>query len=197
MQTHKRRKNMKNKTLFWLTSLCAISLLTSACTMCPTQTHKSHGYHEQHNKDKTHKKHNKKIHNGSPIIFQQTYSGSDIKKVSANMSTKSNSGGMAEMGTIWFNETPDGLKMVVDLIYLRPNTIYTAQVYQCGACNDNTCCAVEAMSIDLPQLSVNNSGDRLQQTYIVRGLTATQLNNAKLVLTRDGGYQAAWGTLKQ
>ncbi len=53
------------------------------------------------------------------------------------------------------------------------------------------------MSVDLPKLSVNNAGDRLQQTYIVRGLTATQLNNAKLILTRDGGYKAAWGTLRQ
>lgn len=187
---------MKNKTLFLLTSLCGLCFLTSACTMCPTHTHDNYGYHQQHKKDKMHKK-NKKMHDGKPIIFQQTYSGNDVKKVSANMSTRSNAGGTAEMGTIWFKETNDGLKMNVDLIYLRPNTIYTAQIYQCGACNDNTCCSMEAMSVDLPKLSVTNSGDRLQQTYIIRGLTATQLNNAKLVLTRDGGYQAAWGTLKQ
>lgn len=188
---------MKHKTLFLLASLCGVTLLTSACTTCPTNT-RDHGmYHEQYKKDKMHKKHNKKMHSDAPIVFQQTYSRNDVKKVSANMSTRSNAGGTAEMGTIWFKETNDGLKMNVDLIYLRPNTIYTAQVYQCGACNDNTCCAVEAMSIDLPKLSVSNSGDRLQQTYIVRGLTAAQLNNSKLVLTRDGGYQAAWGTLKQ
>jgi hypothetical protein len=187
---------MKSKSLLLLTSVCSLGLLTSACTTCPTHNPSHHGYHEQHQK-KQHKKHDKKMHDNQPIMFHQTYSGSDVKKVSANMSTRSSNGGTAEMGTIWFNETPDGLKMLVDLIYLRPNTIYTAQIYQCGACNDNTCCAVEAMSIDLPQLSVNNSGDRLQQTYIIRGLTATQLNNAKLILTRDGGYQAAWGTLKQ
>ena len=53
------------------------------------------------------------------------------------------------------------------------------------------------MSVDLPTLKVNNADERLKQSYIVRGLTAAQLNNAKLVLTRDGGYKAAWGTLKQ
>ena len=188
---------MKNKTLFVLTSLCTVTLLTSACTTCPTQPHGHGAYHEQHNKDKMHKKHNKKMHGDGPIVFQQTYSGSDVKSVKANMATRSSQGGDVEMGTIWFTETNDGLKMNADLIYLRPNKTYTAQIYQCGACNDNTCCAMEAMSVDLPTLSVNNSGDRLQQTYIVRGLTATQLNNAKIVLTRDGGYKAAWGTLKQ
>ena len=186
---------MKNKSLFLLTSLCSICLLTSACTTCPSGPHENHGYHEQHHKNKEHKKH--KMHDERPIVFQQNYTGDDIKKVGANMSTRSSNGGTTEMGTIWFTETPDGLQMNADLMYLRPNKTYTAQIYQCGACNDNTCCAMEAMSVDLPKLSVNNAGDRLQQTYIIRGLTATQLNNAKITLTRDGGYQAAWGTLKQ
>ena len=81
-------------------------------------------------------------------------------------------------------------------MYLRPNKVYTAQVYQCGACNDSVCSDTEAMTIDLPQIKSSN-GDRLQQSYIIRGLTATQLNNAKIILTRDGGYKAAWGTLNQ
>ena len=180
------------KHLFLLTSLCSVCLLTSACTTCPTQTHGNrHDYHEQHKKQK----HNKQ--GGEPMVFQQNYDASDVTKVKANMSTRSNQGGETEMGTIWFKETPDGLKMVVDLIYLRPNKIYTAEIYQCGACNDNTCCAMEAMSVDLPQLQVTNTGERLKQSYIVRGLTATQLNNAKLILKRDNGYKAAWGTLKQ
>ena len=183
---------MKNKSLFLLPSLCSLCLLTSACTTCPTHPHDNHGYPEQH-----HKKHDKKMHDSAPIVFQQNYSRSDVKKVKANMSTRSDKGGETEMGTIWFKETPDGLKMLVDLVYLRPNKTYTAEVYQCGACNDTTCCAVEAMSVDLPQLQVTSADERLKQSYIVRGLTATQLNNAKIVLTRDGGYKAAWGTLKQ
>ena len=184
---------MKNKTLFLLTSLCGVCLLTSACTTCPTQTHNNYGYHEQHHKN--HKKH--KMQHDTPVVFQQTYSGDDVKKVTANMSTRNSNGGTTEMGTIWFTETDNGLQMNADLVYLRPNKTYTVQIYQCGACNDNTCCAMEAMSVDLPKLSVNNAGDTLQQTYIIRGLTATQLNNAKIILTRDSGYKAAWGTLKQ
>lgn len=181
------------KHLFLLTSLCSICLLTSACTTCPTQQHGNHDHHEQN--QKPHKKH--KMHGGEPMVFQQNYTASDVTKVKANMATRSNKGGEVEMGTVWFKETPDGLKMVVDLVYLRPNKTYTAEIYQCGACNDNTCCAMEAMSVDLPQLHVTNTGERLKQSYIVRGLTATQLNNAKLILTRDDGYKAAWGTLKQ
>ena len=99
------------------------------------------------------------------------------------------------MGFIYFQETDDGLKMNVDLVYLRPGVSYTALVYQCGACNDSTCCDMSPMNIDLPQIK-NGQDNRLQETYIIRGLTAAQLNNAKIILTRDGGYKAAWGTLK-
>ena len=86
--------------------------------------------------------------------------------------------------------------MHVDLIDLRPGKTYRTHIYQCGACNDSTCCDTAPMAVDLPLLKIDRVG-RLQQSYIIRGLTASQLNNAKLVLTRDGGYKAAWGTLKQ
>lgn len=182
---------MKTKNLGIIASLCGVTLLLGGCVSCPVQ---DHGYHEQYKKDKAHKHHKK--HDKNPIIFQQTYSGSDVHNVKANMYTRSMHGGESEMGFIKFKETEDGLKMWVDLIDLRPGKIYTAQVYQCWNCNNGICCNTEAMSVDLPSISTDNAG-RLQQTYIVRGLTANQLNNAKLVLTRDGGYKAAWGTLKQ
>ena len=175
---------MKHKTAFLMASLCGITLLTTGCTTCPTNTHNKH--HKEH----MHKKHSE------PPVFQQTYSRGNIHSVRAKMHTRSNQGGDAEMGFISFNETEDGLKMNVDLIHLRPGKIYTAQVYQCGACNDSICCDTEAMAIELPQIKSAN-GERLQQSYIIRGLTATQLNNAKLKLTRDGGYKAAWGTIKE
>ena len=139
-----------------------------------------------------HKKHEK--HDGTRM-FYQNYGADDVYNVTANMVTKSVSGGTTEMGFINFQETNDGLKMNVDLVYLRPGVSYTALVYQCGACNDSTCCDMFPMNIDLPQIMINQDG-RLQESYIVRGLTATQLNNAKLILTRDGGYKAAWGMVK-
>lgn len=171
---------MKNKSLFLMASVCGITLLTAGCTSCPTN------HHEQ----KMHKKHHE------PVVFQQKYTGDDIHSVRAKMYTRSNQGGETEMGYINFRETEAGLKMNVDLIHLRPGKIYTAQIYQCGTCNDSICCDTEAMAIDLPQIK-SADGERLQQSYIVRGLTAAQLNNAKLKLTRDGGYKAAWGTVKE
>ena len=186
---------MKTSKLFLITSLCGVCLLTSACTTCPTQTHDNYGYHEQHHKDKAHKKHKKHQKPAEIAVFQQTYTGSDIESVNGSIYTRSTRGGTSEMGMIQFEETDTGLKMTADLIDLRPGKSYTAEIYQCGACNDNTCCAMEAMSVDLPKLKINNAGERLQETYIIRGLTAAQLNNAKIVLTRDGGYKAAWGKL--
>ena len=181
---------MKTKTIFVMTSLCGALLLTAACTSCPTSTHDK--YHEQN----MHKKHDKHKKHHEPVVFQQNYTGDDVHNVRAKMFTRSVRGGESEMGYISFKETEDGLKMNVDLIDLRPGKIYTAQIYQCGACNDSVCCDTEAMAVDLPQLQIDTAG-RLQQSYIVRGLTAAQLNNAKLKLTRDGGYKAAWGTVKQ
>ena len=178
---------MKKRPLFLMASLCGITLLTAGCTSCPTDTHDK--YHEQ----KMHKKHEK---HPEPIVFQQNYTGNDVHHVRAKMFTRSMQGGDTEMGYITFKETDDGLKMIVDLIDLRPGKIYTAQIYQCGACNDSICCDTEAMAVDLPQIQSAN-GERLQQSYIVRGLTAAQLNNAKLKLTRDNGYKAAWGTVKE
>lgn len=179
---------MKTKKIFLLTSICGLTILLGGCsTKCPTNAHIPH---EQYAKNKHHKNHKK---HETPI-FYQNYNEDGIHKVSAKMYTHSSRGGESEMGFIKFKETDDGLKMFVDLIDLRPGKTYTAQVYQCGTCNDSICCDTEAMTIDLPQLQTN-TGNRLQNSYIIRGLTATQLNNAKLILTRDGGYKAAWGTL--
>jgi hypothetical protein len=192
---------MKNKTLLVMASLCGICLVTSGCTnTCPTHQHKQHGHHEQneqmHGQKHNKHKHQQKMQQSETVVFYQNYAADDVHNVTANMETKSNNGGTAEMGTIQFMETDDGLKMNVDLMYLRPNTNYNVQIYQCGACNDTTCCAVTAMNVDLPQLMIE-SDNRLQQSYIIRGLTATQLNNGQIILTRDGGHKAAWGMLKQ
>ena len=181
---------MKTKKLLLVASLCGVTLLTAGCSTCPTGTHVKH--EQQYKKQKHDKKHEKK----ETIVFQQNYNASDVDDVHAKMFTRSVRGGTSEMGYIKFKETEDGLKMKVDLIDLRPGKVYTAQIFQCGACNDSMCCDTEAMNIDLPKIQISQSG-RLQQSYIIRGLAASQLNNAKLILTRDGGYTAAWGQLNQ
>ena len=184
---------MKNKTLFIMASLCGVVLLTSGCANNPMQCGQNTYEKPQHKHKKyqhEHKKHDE------PRVFYQNYGADDIHNVTAKMVTKSASGGTADMGFINFQETDNGLKMDVDLVYLRPGISYTALVYQCGACNDSACCDMAPMNIDLPQIMINQDG-RLQESYIIRGLTATQLNNAKLILTRDGGYKAAWGIVTQ
>ena len=190
-------KNITKKAIMFASCISAAVVL-AGCS-CPNR-HAHHSQYEQCNK-KDHRgcKHNKQNMQSEQVtetvVFYQSYGANDIHNVSANMFTRSSRGGESAMGTIKFKETNDGLKMKVDLIDLRPGKTYTAHVYQCGACNDSMCCDTLPMAIDLPTLKINRAG-RLQTSYIIRGLTAAQLNNAKLVLTRDGGYKAAWGTLK-
>ena len=187
---------MKSKSLFLLTSIMGVVALLGGCS-CPSKQHVGHNAQYAHCNKKDHSgcKHNMQPQVSETVIFYQTYENADIDNVHAKMYTRSSRGGESAMGTIKFKETDAGLKMKVDLTDLRPGKTYNVHVYQCGACNDNTCCATAPMAIDLPQLKIDRPG-RLEQSYIIRGLTATQLNNARLILTRDGGYKAAWGTIK-
>ena len=110
----------------------------------------------------------------------------------ANMYTRSRHGGTSEMGYIKFAQSDNGVKMMVDVTDLRPGKEYTVKIYPCGNCSDSSCCASKCMNVKLPVLSIDEPG-RLTKTYNVRGLKCADLVNAKIVLTRDGGYKAAWG----
>lgn len=189
---------MKNiiKKIITMASVFGVAIVMAGCTSCPSRKpmhHHSQEMHKQHKNKQHQMQQNPQMM--ETVVFYQTYEGADIDNVSAKMYTRSSRGGESKMGTIKFVEKNDGLHMKTDLIDLRPGVTYTAKIYQCGACNDSTCCDTAPMAIDLPTLRIDKVG-RLQNSYIVRGLTAAQLNNAKLVLTRDGGYKAAWGTIK-
>jgi len=182
----KRKKEtfMKNliKKIVVMSSVLGVAVLLSGCTgMCGK---KAHG--QKHAKAQA----------TETVVFYQTYENADVSRVHAKMYTHSSRGGESKMGYIKFNETDSGLKMEVDLKDLRPNVTYTVKIYQCGNCSDNTCCAQNSMAIDLPKLRINHVG-RLEESFIIRGLTAAQLNNAKIYLERDGGYKAAWGTMEK
>lgn len=200
MHKHKNQRREYMKKLTALASCLGAVVILAGCSSCPTKQYAHHNEQAYHAKKQHHKK-QQKMQSGTPqltetVVFYQTYDVSDIDNVTANMFTRSSRGGESAMGTIKFVETNDGLHMKTDLIDLRPGVTYTAHVYQCGSCNnDSMCCDTSPMSIDLPKLKIEQAG-RLQKSYIIRGLTAAQLNNAKLVLTRDGGYKAAWGKLK-
>ena len=188
-------KNITTKILVFASCISAAVIL-SGCSCSNNQN----PHHMQHRQEMHHPKQHRQVQPQSSqitetVVFYQTYEVSDIDNVSAKMYTRSSKGGESKMGTIKFVETNDGLHMKTDLADLRPGVTYTAHIYQCGACNDSMCCDTAPMAIDLPTLKIDTVG-RLQKSYIIRGLTAAQLNNAKLVLTRDGGYKAAWGTLR-
>lgn len=117
-----------------------------------------------------------------------------VNVMKANMYTRSSRGGTSDMGYIKFAQTDNGAKMMVDLIDLRPGKDYMVKIYQCGNCSDSSCCATKCMDIKLPIIGIDEPG-RLTKTYNVRGLNCADLNNAKIVLTRDGGYKAAWGRI--
>ncbi len=171
---------MKKTTINCVSALSAVALLSGCTTLCSS---KPNAIEHHHHKNK------------APVVFYQTYEGTDINKVSAKMYTHSSQGGESKMGYIKFHETDSGLKMVVNLQDLRPNKTYKVKIYQCNPCNGaNMCCDKDAMNIDLPHLTHSHDG-QLEESYIIRGLTATQLKNAKICLERDGGYKAAWGTL--
>jgi len=168
------------KKMFKFTAVFGIAAILSGCsTMC---------------QQKKHRRQPAPAAATETVVFYQTYEQADINRVSAKMYTRSSAGGESKMGYIKFIETDSGLKMDVDLKDLRPGVTYTVKIYQCSSCNnDSMCCDKSSMPISLPKLRIENRG-RLEETFIIRGLTAAQLNNAKIYLERDGGYKAAWGT---
>jgi len=178
----KKETNMQKliKKMFMFTSVIAATAILSGCTtMCG-------------NRKKAH--HKPAAATETVVVYQSYETQADIDRVSAKMYTRSSAGGESKMGYIKFVETDNGLKMYVDLKDLRPGVPYTVKIYQCGSCNnDSMCCDKSSMPISLPMLKVERRG-RLEESYIIRGLTAAQLNNAKIYLERDGGYKAAWGT---
>ena len=168
---------MKNliKKLFMFTSILGVAVAVSGCCAKKTQ----------------------KVTATETTVFYQTYEEADVNRVHAKMYTRSSHGGESRMGNIKFYETDAGLKMEVDLKDLRPGVDYTVRIYQCGSRNNNSmCCDKSSMSVNLPKLTAGASG-RLEESFIIRGLTAAQLKNAKIYLERDGGYKAAWGTLEK
>ena len=165
-------------------SVIGAAVVLSGCT-CPPKHHGHHsGYEQCNKKDHTNCKHHKQNMQSEQVtetvVFYQTYDVNDVDDVVAKMYTRSSRGGESKMGTIKFVETKEGLHMKTDLIDLRPGVTYNVVVYQCGACNDSTCCSMSPMVVDLPTLRIDNAG-RLQKSFIIRGLTAAQLNNARLI----------------
>lgn len=183
---------MKNvmKKMFMFTSVLGVAALLSACASCPEK--KAH-----HHRNAVYAQPVEMIESDTIVVYQ-TYPKSDVDKVYAKMYTHSSRGGTSYMGHIKFHDTDNGLKMVVDLKDLRPGVPYTVKLAKCGMCehNETGCCNKKMMNVGLPMLETGTSR-KLDQTYMIQGVTAAQLNGAHVWLERDGGYKAGWGKLEK
>lgn len=183
-------KNVMKKSVM-LASVLGAAVMLSGCAMeCPTKR----------GPKTKHVKYAQPVEmvESDTIVVYQTYEDADVNHLYAKMYTHSSRGGESKMGHIKFRETENGLKMMVDLKDMRPGVAYTVKLYQCGTChNDAKCCNNErSMDVKMPMLQSGPSG-RLDQTYMIQGLSAAQLNGANIYLERDGGYKAGWGKLEK
>lgn len=173
-------KKILKKSLM-LASLLVTAVILSGCN-CGNRGQKPQPKHPQQNME--------------TFVFIEAVEEMDVNKVMAKMYTHSSKGGDVEMGTVSFTPAKGGLKMTVNLSDLRPNVMYNVKVYKCNKCKTGICCDKPCgANSQLPMISVQ-SKQPLQTSYLIEGVTLNQLMNSKIYLERDGGYKAAWGTLK-
>ena len=180
------------KKMFVLSSVLGAAVMLSACVGgCPEKK-------AMHHKKVARNAQPVELIESDTIVVYQTYENADVDKVYAKMYTRSSHGGTSHMGHIKFHDTDNGLKMVVDLKDLRPAVPYNVKLYKCGICayDETGCCNKTAVNVKLPMFETGESR-RLNQTYMIQGVSAAQLNGAKIYLERDGGYKAGWGVLEK
>lgn len=184
-------KNIVKKIFILSVALCAAVVL-SGCTGCGNNRHMNPQQKGMHMQQKGMQQ--KPV--SDDVTFYQTYEDANITKVHAKMYTHSSHGGESRMGYIKFYETDAGLKMDVDLKDLRPGVTYTMSIHQCNKCSTGMCCNKMPLAKNMPTLRIEKPG-KLEESFVLHGMSAEQLNNAKIYLERDGGYKAAWGTLEK
>lgn len=181
--------NMAKKMFVGVSALAAVVLL-GGCTGCPAKKHhtKKMVYHPQP----------VEMIESDTIVVYQMVENQPVDNMYAKMYTHSSNGGESKMGYIKFHQTDNGLKMKVDLKDMRPGVQYHVKLYQCDSCHNDARCCNNAKKLDMtmPMLQTGKSG-RLEQTYMLQGVSAAQLQGANIFLERDGGYKAAWGRLEK
>ncbi|MBO7509208.1 MAG: hypothetical protein J6T57_02955 [Alphaproteobacteria bacterium] len=185
-------QNTLNKITKLTMALGAVSVLAGCAVTCDGMQH--------HHKPKHHQAQHAAPAPAEVIMYESetvemvAVENMENTIMKAKMYTNSSTGGTSPMGYIKFAKTDKGTKMMVDVTDLRPGKDYVMKIYKCGDCTDSSCCASKCMKVKLPMLSIDKPG-RLTKTFNVRGLNCQDLANAKIVLTRDGGYEAAWGRI--
>lgn len=172
-------------------TIAATALLVGCSTTCSGRHHMDGA-----------KKHHRDYGTHQPVMVYEAEAVEVVEMqpmarpgMKAQMYTRNSSGGTSPMGHIKFKQGDDCVKMTVDVTDLRPGKDYKMKIYQCGDCGDFNCCESKCMDLKLPTISVDEPG-RFTKTYKIRDLDCSDLKNAKVVLTRDGGYQASWGQVQ-
>lgn len=107
------------------------------------------------------------------VKYTQTHVKDDVTHTSARMHQVY--GDQDRMGEIKFKETDAGLKMTVDLYDTRPGVEYKLQTYDMyGSKRD----------LNMPMVKANAKG-KIEETFLVRGLSAGELKNGKIALIRN------------
>ncbi len=172
-------------------TLAATALLAACSNTCG-------GHHRMD----TAKKHHRDYGTHQPVMVYEAEAVEVVEMqpmarqgMKAQMYTRNGTGGTSPMGYVKFKQDDGCVKMMVDLTDLRPGKDYKMKIYQCGDCGDFNCCESRGMDLNLPTVSVSEPG-RFTKTYKINDLDCSDLKNAKVVLTRDGGYQASWGRVQ-
>ena len=171
-------------------AISATALLAACTNTCGEHHHMAKPHHKQHGTPQ-------------PMMVYESESVEVVEMqpmkmpagMKAQMHTNNGRGTTSPMGYIKFRQSDDCVKMTVDVTDLRPGKDYKMKIYPCGNCGDYSCCDSQSMDVKLPTLSVDEPG-RLTKTYKIRGVDCSELKNAKVVLTRDGGYKASWGRIE-
>ena len=185
---------MKNtiKKVSTLTMAIGATALLAACTnTCDAHRHMQKPQHRQHGAPQP-----MMVYEAEAVEVMEMQPMARQAGMKAQMHTNNGRGGTSPMGYIKFKQGDDAVNMTVDLSDLRPGKDYTMKIYPCsGNCTDHSCCSDKCMNVKLPTLSVDEPM-RLTKTYKIRNIDCSSLKNAKVVLTRDGGYQASWGQVQ-
>ncbi|MDR0319653.1 MAG: hypothetical protein LBH81_02845 [Rickettsiales bacterium] len=147
---------------------------------------------------------------------------SGVQKVRARMFLK-RADNKNEIGTIGFSERDSTVRMHVDLRDLRANSDFQVVVYDLSNCDEKTTscgakkdgmskqeraakraewlasCEKVRQDIVTPKLQTNSKG-QVRMSFLINGTSADDLNNSKIVLTREtrNGEEVAvgWGKLR-
>ena len=135
--------------------------------------------------------------------YVQTHQHDDVTKLSAKMHQLH--GKRQSMGSIKFSEKDGGLSMRTDLENARPNTEYEVSVFEVKDCKPDKArgdgnCQKKRKNIDLPKLKSDAQGN-IKSTYLIKSVTAAELDNLKIVLSRTNEQgakvEAVGGMLKE